>query len=169
MEELRFYCFVNYYLSPIQQGIQAGHCAVDLVKADLGPRLNEVVEQWATDHKTFIVLNGGNHQSLCKTANVLARLSDDFASAEFYEDEDSLGGLLTCVGVVLPKSIFSAEIYTKLVWSNQQQRVMQIQSVPPRQPIGFVTLDEDGDIIEQIGVDHKYFELIKILKSSKLA
>jgi hypothetical protein len=54
--ELRMYGLVNYQLSGIQQGIQFGHAVVEY-------GLNHFVEKnyqdWANNHKTFIILNGG--------------------------------------------------------------------------------------------------------------
>ena len=67
-QELRFYCFVNFYLSSMQQGIQTGHAAVDIVRKytcgelkffnEVTPRKTSLVTKWADDHKTFITLNG---------------------------------------------------------------------------------------------------------------
>jgi len=54
--ELRMYFFVAYNLSPIQQGIQAGHCVLEYVyeHGDTG-LYAEFREYW----KTWVILNGG--------------------------------------------------------------------------------------------------------------
>lgn len=109
--ELRFYCFVNFYLSSIQQGVQTGHCAVDLVMRYLNdenqPVHSDLVKEWATFHKTFIILNGGNAEGITNATRIIA--DSDFPWASFYEDGASLGGIQTCVGVVLPEEIFKAQ------------------------------------------------------------
>jgi hypothetical protein len=107
-QELRLYAFVNFYLSSIQQGIQTGHAAVDIVrKYEASDDVNNaaMVLDWADNFKTFITLNGGNHAGI-KQALVLAETSG-FPFVAFHEDEDSLGGLMTAVAVVLPADIFN--------------------------------------------------------------
>ena len=58
-QELRMYFFVAYNLSPIQQGIQAGHAAVEYSAKYFGTRTEFLYKQFAKKHKTFIILNGG--------------------------------------------------------------------------------------------------------------
>ena len=109
--ELRFYCFVNFYLSQIQQGIQTGHCAVELVNQHVVAAENPspLVVEWMQKHKTFITLNGGNNEGVRNVYSVLSR-ANSFPFACFIEDQQSLGGLMTCVGVVLPESVFAATL-----------------------------------------------------------
>ncbi len=61
--QLRMYFLVMYNLSPIQQGIQAGHAAIEYQVKYMLPNSTGVIATanrlWATDHKTFMVLNGG--------------------------------------------------------------------------------------------------------------
>jgi len=52
--ELRLYVLVPYNLSPMQQGIQALHVAVELGLMDRSD-----YKEWAKNHKTVIVLNAG--------------------------------------------------------------------------------------------------------------
>ena len=116
--ELRFYCFVNYYLSSIQQGIQTGHAAVDVVRKytrgaqDFANKVTtyrtSLVEDWADNHKTFVTLNGGNSAGI-KAATAICDASG-FPYSVFNEDDASLDGIQTCVGIVLPESVFAARI-----------------------------------------------------------
>lgn len=115
--ELRLYSFVNFYLSPMQKGIQTGHAAVDLMlKYSLGKlstsqefsRQQKMVYDWAKDHKTFIVLEGGNSKSLLQTTQIITE--SGFPYDTFSEDRDSLNGLHTCTVVVLPDYIFAAKL-----------------------------------------------------------
>jgi len=110
--DLRFYCFVHCYLSPIQHGIQAGHCAVDLVTKYMTSSKQiaadeAMVLEWARKDKTFIVLNGGNSEMLVATYK--AAKKSGFPFAEFEEDHESMRGLVTAVGLVLPPEIYKVE------------------------------------------------------------
>ena len=56
----RMYFFVPYNISPIQQAIQAGHAALEYA------RLNShtwLFKDFVTNHKTWIILNGGTTNS----------------------------------------------------------------------------------------------------------
>lgn len=158
--ELRLYSFVNFYLSDIQKGIQTGHMAVDLVR-EYVPDEPETVSQnhlnmvadWADNHKTFIVLNGGNNLMLDNTASICARSGLPWTT--FYEDEESLGGLRTCVGVVVPEKYFNAT-YANAVFG-------EIVDVD-----GMVYTDQKIDMPPQ-GSDQAIFNFVKLLKTSRLA
>lgn len=163
--ELRLYSFSLMYLSSMQQGIQTGHLAVDLVRKytangnPLNTHITEererMVEDWADLHKTFIVLNGGNSDGIIAATEVIA--CSGFPWAIFREDEASLKGIQTCVGVVLPETIFNAKL------------------LPPKlsrdQPTYGVAIErEDGEFDEIIYTeDHEHFPLISLLRSSRLA
>lgn len=158
--ELRLYSFVNYYLSPIQQGIQTGHVAVDLVRkyTESGNPFNSkltvdkemLVQEWADTWKTFIVLNGGNAENINAITNIISH-SDAFPWAIFKEDEQSLGGIQTCVAVILPDVIFDA----KLVSGDEGLYYYRWTS----ENDGYIRYDES----------HPHFELISALKSCRLA
>jgi hypothetical protein len=112
--ELRLYSFVNFYLSSIQQGIQTGHCAVDLVRKyanavhamDVKPC--DMVAEWADKHKTFIILNGGDFDGIMAASKVVEESGYPFAF--FHESAGALAGVRTCVSVVLPENLFNARI-----------------------------------------------------------
>ena len=121
---MRLYTFGNYYMSSIQQGIQASHCIAELfVKYqdtginsvdDYEPTVHEMEYQdkvdtlydWAENHKTMVCLNGGNLQGLQDIVNILLDDQNKLPWATFYEDEMSLGGILTNVGIVVPEYIY---------------------------------------------------------------
>jgi len=164
-QELRFYCFVNFYLSSIQQGIQTGHCAVDLVmkyldaggaaSAEVTPEKAEMVRRWAASYKTFIILNGGDAENIEELERVIAA-AGDFPFATFHESESALKGLMTCVGVALPETVFDVK--------------------PVVRPDGVLTYvyqksDETGAVIASrtYGPGHPHYELVKALKSCGLA
>lgn len=125
--ELRFYGFGNYYLSSLQQGLQAGHTIVELFNkynakdieygaqfeqpsSALAIRANKwkMLDSWAKDHKTMVLLNGGNSANLQELFEFLSNDSNPnpYPFAKFNEDEVSLNGALTYVGAILPARIF---------------------------------------------------------------
>ena len=165
--ELRLYSFVNFYLSSIQQGIQTGHVAVDLVRKytanvnplnrEIYPQKQDMVENWADNHKTFITLNGGNAAGIQEITDVITR-NNTFPWAIFKEDEQSLGGIQTCVAVILPENIFNARWDPSAI--NEQNTGMY----------SFVEEDPNGvPMTTYYDKDHRHFELIKMLKSCRLA
>ena len=155
--ELRLYSFVNFYLSSIQQGIQTGHAAVDLVRkyeenyahpSDDHIKLCDMVIEWADDYKTFIILNGGDNEAIGVTTNTIRESGFPFSIFM----EPGIGGCQTCVTVVLPESIFNARHrdpdFPEPVYQYVDLTTTQITAYYP---------------------GHRQYELIKLLKASKLA
>jgi len=169
--ELRFYCFVNFYLSSIQQGIQTGHAAVDLVRkyaldGEEDPSVEElrraaVVVDWADNHKTFIILNGGDNDGISHAQNIIS--ATDLPWAKFHESEGALDGLRTCVGAVIPDFIFNATLdvdLTKEMAARFDDK--KIYSFTCENESGF-----DPKIV--FFPDDRYYALIELLRSSRLA
>jgi hypothetical protein len=153
--ELRLYSFVNFYLSSIQQGIQTGHVAVELVrKYSKEPFGNGVVSglalDWADHHKTFITLNGGNNASLIKIRELAMQCRWPFAV--FHEDEQSLDNLLTAVAIVVPESVYNAK-----------------RVDPAGEVEVYEWVSEDGMTAYRYFPGQPDHDLIKLLKSSRLA
>ena len=110
---MRCYHFGNFYLSSIQQGIQAAHAQMELfVKyqdtginyvEDYQPTIDEIEYQqkvddlydWAENHKTMVCLNGGALEDLKNIEELMLNPENKFPWSKFYEDESSLGGILT--------------------------------------------------------------------------
>ena len=107
---MRFYAVGNMYLSSIQQGIQAAHCVAEMMRSEnLHRERTNMIIDWAHDHKTIICLNGGNNKSLNDFYD-LVRYQQQFPVAQFHEDQDSLAGMLTCVGIIVPEEIYEADL-----------------------------------------------------------
>lgn len=111
---MRFYGFGNYYLSGIQHGIQAAHSIGEMAATVFGRWKGTVKEktflEWATFHKTIILLNGGNSSSLSSIFESMVKLEKEGMSlpfAKFNEDENSLNGALTSVGIIVPEEYYS--------------------------------------------------------------
>jgi hypothetical protein len=121
--QLRFYAFTNFYISSIQHGIQTGHASVDLVqkyKREYENAVNSdndhmkaarlqvardnlrVVEDWANNHKTYVILNGGEDADINAAYELLSKTGFPFVDFR----EPGLGNIRTCAGVLLPDSIF---------------------------------------------------------------
>jgi hypothetical protein len=112
---MRLYTFGNYYLSSIQQGIQAAHVVAELFTKYTNELRDThtpdgVLYEWAMHHKTMVCLNGGNNSGLAELSDRLFILGNALGLPfeEFREDVDSLGGVLTCCGIVVPAKIYEA-------------------------------------------------------------
>lgn len=109
--EYRFYGFGNYYLSSLQQGLQAGHCVSELFVQHVGEKnKSDLVYDWATNHKTMVLLNGGNSGSLQELYDFFEQLKFSgmhLPFVKFHEDQVSLGGALTYVGIIVPEYIYN--------------------------------------------------------------
>ena len=105
---MRFYAVGNMYLSSIQQGIQAAHCLGEIV---VKYGLSVQVQDFLHNHKTIVCLNGGNTENLTNFYKLLDNPKYPFA--KFHEDDASLGGVLTCVGIIIPETLYSSDIDLK--------------------------------------------------------
>ena len=111
---MRLYSFVNFYLSPLQHGLQTAHCVSELsCRYGVYSKRHDMYKKWAEDHKTIIILNGGNAQSLEDTYTRLVSWADEleFPVVKFHEDERSLNGALTSVACVLPEDWYGAQLF----------------------------------------------------------
>ena len=106
---MRAYFFGNFYLSSIQQGIQAAHVVGDMfVKSidESSPAVRDLWD-WAENHKTMILLNGGMASDLLSTECVFQSEANPYAWASFREEEAALNNSLTSVGIILPAKIYA--------------------------------------------------------------
>ncbi len=132
-DEWRLYTVVmGLYMKEIQWGIQTAHATstmTDTVSEGLFAALSNPtnasqqreaeklaamtlymkVHQWA-QHPTTIVCDGLNYKGVKEAAEIAAFYAHglELPYACFHEDEDSLGGLLTCVGILVPRNFFMA-------------------------------------------------------------
>ena len=166
--ELRLYGLVPYNLSPIQQGIQYGHGAIEY-----GLKyFNDVEYQdWANNWKTFIILNGGfsNHSvnryskdvSLGTMENHLQTLISNGIKVECFYEPD-LNDLLSSIIFIVDERVFNREKYPDFIFNSK------ISSID--NPM-FVSEDEEIEFKKwkyNIGGEKNYFLRI-FLKNFKLA
>lgn len=112
---MRAYFFVNAnWLRPVQHGIQAKHCGDEIalkvlpgmLPGSADAEMFRMWHEWAQNHKTVIVLDGGAHGDLVEIAEFFRRKDNPYPSASFCEDEYSLNGAMTSVGIVLPEELY---------------------------------------------------------------
>ena len=113
---MRLYSFTNMYTNGIHAGIQTAHMLHEMFRyydttSPWKRRCRDTLNAWADGHKTIIVLNGGNVASLESTHHELLRLTKGgnlpYPVAKFHEDRESLNCALTCVGIVVPESVYT--------------------------------------------------------------
>lgn len=117
---MRLYSFVNAnYLKHIQHGLQTAHAAVELYNkypenTDDGNCLRyDILNEWARNHKTIIILDGGDCLDLEEIVKFF-KLNDAALGlpwSYFKEDSRSLNNALTAVSVVVPAEIYDVSIY----------------------------------------------------------
>lgn len=120
---MRLYTFVNaLYLKPVQHGIQSAHIVHELflkysdptlysnteISGVLGLSPSGILWNWTRTHKTIVVLDGGICKDLFTLIDFFAHPENQFPWTSFYEDNDSLMGALTAVGIVLPEEVYNA-------------------------------------------------------------
>jgi len=120
---MRFYAFGNMYLSSIQQGIQAGHVIGDMAvkyngRAGWQDGQDEMYYDWAAEHKTMILLNGGFSQDLLEFNSFLEgdldsdseRLNEHYDGYSPYPfalfSEEGIDDAASSFGLVLPPEIY---------------------------------------------------------------
>lgn len=100
------YFFVMYNLSGIQKGIQAGHAAVEYSRlADVYETHTQYFE-FADEHKTFIVLDGGGSGDMITRSLELDNLGIPHAC--FHEPD--LNGSLSAIAFILPKEVYDIDL-----------------------------------------------------------
>lgn len=109
---MRCYHFNNFYLSGIHAGIQSAHSQTELAikygfNKKQGDPKSEAYEDWAVNHKTMVVLNGGMQQSLAELLTFLDNPDNPYPWAYFCESEEALNNALTNIALVLPYHMYA--------------------------------------------------------------
>lgn len=103
---MRAYFFGNFYLSQIQQGIQAAHALARLVDKYRFDEKANMIFDWIANHETMILLNGGDMQALEDLKVFFATDENPYPWAAFQESRDALAGATTSVSILLPEKIY---------------------------------------------------------------
>ena len=107
---MRAYFVNNMYLSSIQNGIQPAHVIHEMFRKYDGVICGDNLEKrlqlydWADNHKTIIVLNGGMTEHLEKFLQLVE--NSQFTFATFYEP--GIGNALTSIGIIVPEYFYTA-------------------------------------------------------------
>ena len=108
---LRLYTFVaNHYLSPLQCGVQTAHVVSELSQFKINTNQRHVFDEWALYGKTIIICGAGNHAGVVKCYDELQRLASELylPCAIFREDEQSMNGMATVCGVIVPENYWAS-------------------------------------------------------------
>ena len=118
MTEYRCYTFTHFMLSSIQQGIQSGHAAMELVNKYYNEEFTfkqdedafDTVLTWIRNDKTIVCLNGGDSESMTEWVQFLNTYKNPFPWVTFHEDESSMEGILTSIALILPERIYGVDL-----------------------------------------------------------
>jgi len=105
---MRAYHFGNFYMSSIQQGIQAEHAAVRMavrLRCDKGKKA-DIFWDWAAFNETVILLKGGMDCDLKDIGNFLSYSDNPYPFGTFRESKEAMDSMLTNVMVILPPKIY---------------------------------------------------------------
>lgn len=103
------------YLHGIHAGVQSQHTTAEMFIKYLPYDIDvetDILYDWATNHKTTIVLNGGMSGALQEIVDLFDSEENTYPWATFSETEYALNGALTNVGIILPEKIYA---YDKMV------------------------------------------------------
>ena len=107
---MRIYHFGNFYMSSIQQGIQAAHCQMEMFLKYNAIGANKdskkMLYEWARYHKTMICLNAGANKEMHEIRAILEDTENPYPWSYFKEEEEAMAGMLTNLAVILPEKIY---------------------------------------------------------------
>ena len=115
MKMMRRYFFnVQPYVLGIQTGIQAGHAAEETWANAVERYLASESEQdrdrlehllkFAREHKTWVILNGGDHNALVDLYEFFCHIDNPYEFAKFHEP--GLNNALTSISILLPEKMY---------------------------------------------------------------
>ena len=159
----RLYSFVNFYLSSIQQGVQTAHLVAELFNDAKGDQ-KKVLRAWSETDKTIIILNGGACRDINEKLLFLSKEAFSWHApvSSFSEDTDSLNGIMTCCGIIVPEYVWGSVDYKTALWKKI------ISSEAPLSPADYFFQTVSGlvHITKEGTADHM---LITMMKSCRLA
>lgn len=108
---MRLYSFTNSgFIKEIQNGLQTAHVVAELFLSYTEGKEHEVLVDWAKNHKTIIILRGGNHQELQILFDDLAYISETLElPLEIFQEDETQNHLTTAVSIVVPEEIYDRE------------------------------------------------------------
>ena len=147
MEQYRMYHLVMYNISPIQQGIQAYHSAIEYAL-----RYSNTAEfqQWARNDKTVIILNGGTSHNFeyeisklgTMEKHCLVLVEHGIKFAVFHEPDLSFS--TAAIAFLVPAKVWDKEAYPD--W----------ESLSPEEQAGTGLADYDDYVNKVIGEENEW-------------
>jgi hypothetical protein len=155
---MRCYHFSYFYLSSIQQGIQAAHAQMEMFTKYREQRCDihhittpceyhKQLYDWASDHKTMICLNAGMQSVLEEIKTQFEDSRNKFPWASFYEEPGAVSPVhtLTNVCIVLPEKIYDNSWMFKkpnnYLQINLDGSVVYDVGLPGRDPVEFSSFE----------------------------
>ncbi len=159
----RLYSFVaNHYLSPLQCGLQTAHVVSELSQVeDRTPTEDDAYGTWAVQHKTIIICGAGNHQGVldCHAELVRTATALGLPVALFREDEQSMNGMATACGVIVPECYWDAKFERGIDYGGEDRWVYSTDFRP----------DGSAATIRLFPLTHPEGQFINHIKSFRLA
>ena len=170
MKNYRLYSFVaGLYLNELQKGLQTAHVVGDMAAqvvsaTPMAPEAIHAFRSWASTDKTIIILNALNHGGVVQLESVLSELAAGLGlpCATFREDEVSMNGMATAIGIVVPEKYYNAVPYYERTIVNGGQWVNGEQQ-------GWTYTEPDNGEVFVYGLNTTEGKLISTLKSYRLA
>lgn len=79
----------------------------------------DILYNWADNHKTIIVKNGGGSENMVKIKALIESMDLPYATFQ----EPSLDNALTCVGIIVPERLYDKTIINKLCEAWKRDKV----------------------------------------------
>lgn len=162
----RMYGLVPYNISEIQKGIQFGHAVVEYTQKYFK---DGDYQEWANNHKTFIILNGGTSSTMSE--NIIKLNEEGIKNAHFIEPD--LNDMKSAVVFLVDSRVYDRENYLDFY---EYCTKIKGRTLPPRKELGddFIKMVKEmntpdyNDWVEYIGGEKNVF-LREYLKDFRLA
>jgi hypothetical protein len=153
--ELRMYGLVNYQLTGIQKGIQFLHAVVEY-QLEYGQ--DDDYLDWAENHKTVILLNGGTtnlDENCLGTINkYYSEIKEIGIKCSAFKEPD-LGNQITSVSFIVDERVFNRKKYLDLgdwIWTNRGEyltdRMITTQRIDKMHRNGYFQTDANKEEME---------------------
>lgn len=168
----RLYTFVaGLYLSDLQKGLQTAHVVSELHTlyrsyTGVDTRETAILDEWAELDKTIIILSADNHAGVLNAFNMfgpMAVTSLQLPIALFREDEQSMNGMATACGVIVPQTLWD------VTYTASQSFTGTDGKMPSWRPAFYQHIPTNGDPAIIYGEDTIEFSFCKLLKSYRFA
>lgn len=114
-KNLKAFLFAHTALKPICNGVQNAHSLAEMfVKySDEPSSKRDMLRDWARNHKTIVMRDGGDSHNLARINYILEQISPiaNIPYASFCESDSYMEGILTSVGFIMDKNVATTTIF----------------------------------------------------------